>query len=114
MNSAPSADASLVVSYLTLRKMVGALGMLFPVVLSVGCWVFGVPPTNEKRKRNQVYVACGVAILVWIALIAAYDIFLTRTSVAEGKPVFWLESLALWSFGVSWTVKGEAILKDRP
>ena len=27
-------------------------------------------------------------------------------------PVFWLESIALWAFGISWITKGELILKD--
>ena len=26
--------------------------------------------------------------------------------------VFWFETIALWSFGVSWLVKGELIIKD--
>jgi hypothetical protein len=28
------------------------------------------------------------------------------------NPVFWLESLAVEAFGVSWLTKGETILKD--
>ena len=27
-------------------------------------------------------------------------------------PMFWLESLAVVAFGISWLTKGEAILKD--
>jgi hypothetical protein len=30
------------------------------------------------------------------------------------KPVFWLESIAVVAFGISWLVKGEAIFKDQP
>jgi hypothetical protein len=208
--TAIDAEPSLVISYLTLRKAVGLLGVAFPLVLSIGCRLCGscdgiqpsiseyygtemrdvfvgllfaiglflfsyrgyepkdnlagnlacafavgvalfpvtativwirrshyvfaaalfltlayfslflftktredVPPTLEKRKRNKVYVVCGTAILVWIALIPLYELFLTQTPLARLEPVFWLESLALWSFGISWIVKGEAILKDR-
>jgi hypothetical protein len=28
------------------------------------------------------------------------------------NPVFWLETIAILAFGVSWLTKGEAILKD--
>ena len=35
-----------------------------------------------------------------------------NTSLEKYYPVFWLESVALWSFGVSWFVKGNTILKD--
>jgi hypothetical protein len=27
-------------------------------------------------------------------------------------PVFWLEALAIFAFGTSWSTKGEAILRD--
>ena len=61
-----------------------------------------------------MYVACGSAMLVFIAFIAAYMQFLRNTSIAAIQPVFWLESLTLWSFGISWVTKGEFVLKDRP
>jgi hypothetical protein len=32
--------------------------------------------------------------------------------IKEIKIVFWLESLSLWAFGVSWLTKGQAILAD--
>jgi len=38
--------------------------------------------------------------------------FLKNTSVASIKPVFWLESLALWVFGWAWFIKGETLWKD--
>lgn len=72
----------------------------------------GVPPTPEKKIRNWIYVACGGIMLACIASIALYFAFLQNTPVAEVKPVFWLESLALWAFGLSWFVKGETVLLD--
>lgn len=32
--------------------------------------------------------------------------------ISKLDPVFWLESVAVWAFGWSWLIKGEAILKD--
>jgi hypothetical protein len=29
------------------------------------------------------------------------------------KPVYWLETLAILAFGISWLTKGEAILGDK-
>jgi hypothetical protein len=69
-------------------------------------------PTPEKKIRNRVYITCGVSILVCIALIGLYYWRLTDTAVAVLKPVFWLESLALWAFGTSWFVKGETLWRD--
>ncbi len=69
-------------------------------------------PTRMKLVRNKVYRACGAAILACIALIALYENALADTALARLDPVFWLESLALWAFGISWFVKGETILTD--
>ena len=72
----------------------------------------GPPPTPEKKRRNTLYRTCGVIMLVCIALIFLYSLFLKNTSLASFKPVFWLESLALWAFGISWATKGEMLWKD--
>jgi hypothetical protein len=68
--------------------------------------------TPQKRMRNRVYVACGLAMLACMVLIGLYYLFLKDTAVSDIKPVFWLESLMIWAFGISWFVKGETLLKD--
>ena len=70
------------------------------------------PPTPMKLVRNAVYTVCGYAILVCLALIVLVNLFLSDSSVQQLALVFWLESLATVAFGISWFVKGEAILKD--
>jgi hypothetical protein len=59
---------------------------------------------------------CGWAMLSCLALIAVYKLFLPddpMSPIAAIKPVFWLESIAIIAFGISWLTKGETILKDR-
>jgi len=68
--------------------------------------------TPQKRRRNRVYVACGIVMLVCMALTGLYHLFLKDTLVSDYKPVFWLESLMIWAFGISWFVKGETLLRD--
>lgn len=68
--------------------------------------------TPEKRVRNRIYVTCGLVMLACIALIAVYYLLLSDTAISAIKPVFWLESLALWAFGISWFVKGETLWRD--
>jgi hypothetical protein len=63
--------------------------------------------TPQKRWRNRVYVACGLIMLVFMILIGLYYWLGKDTVIADIKPVFWLESLMLWAFGVSWMVKGD-------
>jgi hypothetical protein len=71
-----------------------------------------VDPTPQKKSRNKVYVSCGYAIIIFLILITVCNLFLRDTAVWSIRPVFWLESLVLWAFGISWIVKGEMILKD--
>jgi hypothetical protein len=72
----------------------------------------GGSPTPRKKVRNRIYTACGVSILLCIALIGLYYWRLQDSALSTLKPVFWLESLALWAFGISWFVKGETLFKD--
>ena len=68
-------------------------------------------PTPQKATRNKVYVSSGVIMLLCIALVpVAYALVGEPTGVA--KPVFWLETIALSVFGVSWFIKGETLLQD--
>ncbi len=76
--------------------------------------------TRKKLRRNLVYKACGYVILLAIAIIVLGGIILSLGLLPEATvdmvksldPLFWLESIAIFAFGVSWLVKGEAILKD--
>jgi hypothetical protein len=90
---------------------------VFFLTLSYFCLVLfrkGNPnPTSQKSKRNFIYLICGFLILICLLLIAIYQFSGPHSSqIADLKPVFWLESLALIAFGVSWLIKGEAILGD--
>jgi hypothetical protein len=64
------------------------------------------PPTRMKLVRNKVYTVCGYVIIVAIALIAAVHLLPADSRLWAFSPVFWLESLAIVAFGISWFVKG--------
>ncbi len=72
--------------------------------------------TRKKLRRNFVYRACGYVMLLALALIALEHLELLPDAILRMieslDPRFWLESIAIVAFGVSWFVKGEAILKD--
>lgn len=67
------------------------------------------PMTDMKKNRNKVYVGCGIAIMACLVLIPLYDFVLRKWLPLPCSPIFWLETLALVSFGASWLVKGGAI-----
>lgn len=71
-------------------------------------------PTPQKLMRNRIYKICGYTILGCILLLVVYfNVESLQTSLREYKPVFVLETIALWAFGFSWLTKGQAILKDK-
>ena len=73
------------------------------------------PATKRKLQRNRVYRVCGYLIvwsLIAIALLKVLPDGLTA-ALENLEPVFWLESVAIVAFGVSWFVKGEGILEDK-
>ena len=69
--------------------------------------------TPRKKVRNKIYVTCGLVMLACIVLIGVYSWFLKGSAIAALKPVFWLELIALWAFGVSWFIKGETLWRDQ-
>lgn len=70
-------------------------------------------PTDEKLVRNLIYLLCGYAMLACLLLMGLVSIPVIDSVVGVYKPVFWLEACAIMFFGVSWFVKGGAILPDR-
>src|SRR5713226_4435152 len=72
------------------------------------------PPARRKLQRNRVYKGCGYAMAICILLIAIYFILPNEeaSSLKGYDPAFWLETIAIEAFGISWLTKGEAILKD--
>lgn len=68
--------------------------------------------TPQKILRNRVYRGCGVIILscLGLCLVAMWK------APDSWRALFWLESIMVWAFAISWLVKGEfgGILTDRP
>ncbi|HSR53079.1 MAG TPA: DUF998 domain-containing protein [Acidobacteriota bacterium] len=70
-------------------------------------------PTPRKKLRNAIYRTCGVVMLSCIVLIGLFYLFFEESDFARFSPVFWLETFALWGFGISWFIKGETLFQDQ-
>jgi len=70
--------------------------------------------SKQKKYRNRVYRICGFTMFGCILLIALYLLLLENCypDLKNYDPVFWLESIAIFAFGISWLTKGQIILKD--
>lgn len=67
-----------------------------------------------KRKRNVVYYICGALMTASLLLILAFMWFLQDLfpGLNQLNPVFWLETVVLFSFGISWLTKGQLFFRD--
>lgn len=92
--------------------------LFFVTLITFSLWLF--PKTDQetiseqKKKRNMVFKICGYTMIICIAIIILYMAWLIKILPNQGwfQPVFWLESIALLAFGISWITKGQLIYKD--
>jgi len=73
------------------------------------------PAKGRKRIRNYIYRSCAFimvgAILLMLVYIAVLEKRYEKLEVI--RPIFLLESLALFAFGTSWLVKGRTLWADK-
>jgi hypothetical protein len=85
--------------------------LLFSVFIFFSIYLFrrsdpGKSCTKQKETRNKAYLVCGIIMIVCIAGITVCSFLLQKLS-ANYHLVFWLETIALISFGFSWITKAE-------
>ncbi|MCG8455964.1 MAG: hypothetical protein MI919_06740, partial [Holophagales bacterium] len=98
----------------------GFATLLFLVLIYFSLFLFtktnpNKPPTSKKLQRNRIYRICGCTMAACILLIGLL-LLLPRSATAQLeplRPIFWLEAICIFVFGISWLTKGEAILADQ-
>ncbi len=113
----PSADAT------RLESIIGDVHLTFAALLFLTLAYFSLAlftmtgpennPTPRKLQRNKVYRVCGYTILACIVFMFVAALPPVKPFVDSLSPRFWLESVAVFVFGVSWLTKGGSILKDQ-
>jgi len=70
---------------------------------------------RQKKRRNRVYYICGSIMTVSLLLILVYMFYLKYQypGLKHLEPVFWLETIVMVSFGISWLTKGQLFFRDR-
>src|SRR5258708_4843514 len=95
--------------------------LLFATLAYISIFIFtkldpGKSFTKQKGQRNIIYKTCGYIMVIALTLILSLQIATLREATGSYNPVFWLESITLWAFGISWLVKGGtvfSVLKDK-
>jgi hypothetical protein len=64
----------------------------------------------RKWRRSRIYTYCARLILVWIAFALLQNLI----HEPAWHLFFFCEVFALWTFAVSWFVKGQTLMKDPP
>lgn len=68
---------------------------------------------SKKIMRNRIYRVCGVLMIAAILVIGAgYFELISKTFYDNHQLTFWMETVAVESFGFSWLIKGETLFKD--
>ncbi len=70
-------------------------------------------PGKMKIIRNRIYTVCGYTIIIGLVVIGIVSIPAIQPKMVRFRPVFWLEALIVFVFGVSWFTKGQTIFKDK-
>lgn len=91
-------------------------GIFFALLAYMSIWLFTKTSgnmTRQKIKRNRVYRVCGIVMAVSVIGIPIDGIGAVHDAIGFLKPTLIFETIALVSFGISWLVKGELVLKDK-
>ncbi|MBK9284044.1 MAG: hypothetical protein IPM51_06950 [Sphingobacteriaceae bacterium] len=72
-------------------------------------------PTPEKLIRNKIYIGVAYLMFFCIGILILYFVLpeVSRKPLEPLKPVFWLETIAIMAFGLSWLVKGGLFFEDK-
>jgi uncharacterized membrane protein YiaA len=65
--------------------------------------------TPQKRTRNKIYRTCGALMITAILMVAFGDKIFSEEFYASHNLTFWMETVAVESFGLSWVIKAEMI-----
>jgi formate hydrogenlyase subunit 3/multisubunit Na+/H+ antiporter MnhD subunit len=67
------------------------------------------PYNPKKQLRNRVYRVCGWVMIICLAGIGVNFVVPGTKSWLGGSLVFYMETFAIWAFGISWFTKGETL-----
>ena len=87
----------------------------FIIISAISIFLFtrkAANPSKQKLKRNVIYIICGLVMIFSLIAILIYFCFFDFENSGSCF-VFWAESVALISFGVSWLTKGGTLYPDR-
>lgn len=70
---------------------------------------------KQKINRNRVYTTCGLIMIAAVGIIFCGTVLrlIPEDVYDQNHITFWMETLAVESFGVAWLIKGGVALRDK-
>ncbi|MBL7926334.1 MAG: hypothetical protein JNK61_05430 [Bacteroidia bacterium] len=70
---------------------------------------------EKKILRNKIFRVCGVIMIITLVVIffGGFCKFIPEDFYQNNQITFWMEAIAVESFGFSWLIKGETWFKDK-
>ncbi len=103
------------------QQMLGRLHMVSTMVFFLTLAYFSLflfrlsdrqHPSRRKLASNGIYRICGYVIVLCVLAMGLIYFAPVPSGMRGYRPMFWVESVAVLAFGLSWFVKGQAMLKD--
>lgn len=95
--------------------MVHAVGAaVFFLCLALFCLVLlprSAVSNDGAPRRIRLYRTCGAIIVAALVVIVIWKFLPIEVifSLGRYRPIFWVESLAIWAFATAWMVRGRAL-----
>ena len=93
--------------------LLGCLALFSLVIFPKGEEEHGFP-ASARDTRRLTYKACGWVMVGSIVVVIVYFLLRKKLGIDHQRPVFWLETVALWAFGLSWLTKGDWLRQRTP
>ena len=71
--------------------------------------IFQFPKGEQSTWNKTLYIFLGVMVWFSIIILIIGLLVFHLTGSDPGTFVFWMESIAVWFFGISWLIKGHAL-----
>ncbi len=67
---------------------------------------FQFTQTKHKKQRIWIYRTCGIVMVLAIAVVGIGSLLHWDKAFEDWNLTYWMETLAIEAFGISWLVKG--------
>jgi hypothetical protein len=108
-HTAPSGPASIAVLRLS-NVHLACAGVLFAILGVISFVFFPSAESTQERRAGEVWVYRGLGLAIWVSIVLMVALnWLIQDFFERHHLLFWLETVAVVAFSVSFLIKGEFV-----